>query len=111
MYPLSLAANTRPDTIVGCALFVIPLGKPNAHFNCSFGTSAAVRRAAAAGWKRVFARSLPQPFHAGLPAGSAKGGLAVHWLAIAFASPALTLPIGRPAMDSPTRCFWMSLSF
>ena len=102
--------NTRPETTVGCALLVIPFGRPKAHFSLSRGTSAAVSRAAAAGWKRVLARSLPQPFHAGPLAGSRIAGLLVHWFGIAFASPASTLPSGRPHMNSPTRCFWMSLS-
>ena len=44
-------------------------GNANAHFNVSFGTSSAVRPAALAGWKRVFDRSLPQPFHIGSDAG------------------------------------------
>ena len=83
---------------------------PNAHLSFRRGTSAAVSRAAAAGWKRVFARSGPQPFHPGPLAGSRIGGLAVHWFGIAFASPLLTLPSGRPLMNSATRCFWMSLS-
>src|SRR5262245_48033921 len=102
--------NTRPDTTVGCALFVSPFGRPNAHFNFSFDTSAAVSRAAAADWKRLFAMSLPHPFHAGPLAGSRIAGFAVHWFAIALASPAFLLPSGRPAMNSPTRRFWMSLS-
>jgi hypothetical protein len=46
---LSLAAKTRPETMVGCALFVSPFGKPKDHFNFKRGTSAAVSRAAAAG--------------------------------------------------------------
>ncbi len=70
----------------------------------------AVRRAAVAGWKRVFARSLPHPFQDGPFAGSLITGFVEHWLGIDFASPAFRLPIGRPAMNSPTRCFWMSLS-
>src|SRR5687768_2067560 len=102
--------NTRPETTVGWALLVMPWGIPNAHFNFKRGTSAAVRRAAAAGWKRVFARSFPQPFHDGPLAGSGIAGLAVHRFAIDEASPALTLPIGRPLMNSATRCLWMSLS-
>ena len=97
--------NTRPDTTVGCALLVIPFGMPKAHFNLSRGTSAAVSRAAAAGWKRVLARSFPQPFHDGPLAGSRIAGLAVHWFGIAFASPVPVLPSGRPLMNSPMRCF------
>ena len=102
--------NTRPATTVGCALFVMPCGMPKAHFSFRRGTSPAVRRAAAAGWKRVFARSGLQPFQPGPLAGSRIGWLAVHWLGIAFASPLLTLPSGRPLINSAIRCFWMSLS-
>src|SRR5689334_11395816 len=102
--------NTRPDTTVGCALLVMPFGIPKAHFNFRRGTSAAVRRAAAAGWNRVLARSGLQPFHAGPLEGSRIGGLAVHWFGIALASALWTLPSGRPLMNSATRCFWMSLS-
>src|SRR6185436_1377175 len=99
MYPLSPAMNTRPDTTVGCALFVSPFGRPKAHFNFSRDTSVALRRAAAADWKRLLERSLPHPFHAGPLDGSRIGGFAVHWLAIDFASPAFRLPSGRPPMN------------
>src|SRR3954462_7025289 len=102
--------NTRPETTVGCALLVIPFGMPNAHRNFNRGASAAVSRAAAAVCERELERSLPHPFHDGPLAGSRIGGLAVHWLAIDLASPASTLPSGRPLMNSPTRCAWMSLS-
>src|SRR6266508_2111957 len=97
--------NTRPDTTVGCALLVSPFGRPKAHFSFSRATSAAMSRAAAAGWKRVFERSLPHPFHAGPLDGSRIAGLALHWLGIDFASPAPLLPIGRPLMNSATRRF------
>src|SRR5262245_12791264 len=102
--------KTRPDTTVGWALFVSPLGRPNAHFSFSRATSAAVSRAAAAGWNRVLPRSLPHPFHDGPLVGSRIGGFAVHWFGIDLASPAPVLPTGRPLMNSPTRRFWMSLS-
>src|SRR6187401_3177793 len=78
--------NTRPPTTVGCALFVIPCGTPKAHLSFRRGTSLAVRRAAAAGWKRVFARSGLQPFHPGPLAGSRIGGLAVHWFGVVDAA-------------------------
>src|SRR5215213_8929093 len=97
--------NTRPETTVGCALLVIPYGMPNAHLSLRRGTSVAVSLAAAAGWKRVLARPFPQPFQDGPAAGSVIAGLAVHWFGIAFASPLLTLPTGRPPMNSPMRCF------
>src|SRR5690349_19174643 len=97
--------NTRPETTVGCALLVMPLGMPKAHFSFNLGTSAAVRRAAAAVCDRVLAIPLPHPFHDGPLAGSRIAGFAVHWFGIAFASPAPLLPMGRLAMNSPTRCF------
>jgi hypothetical protein len=55
-------------------------------------------------------RPFPHPFHEGPLAGSRIGGFAVHRFGIDDASPAFTLPIGRPLMNSATRIFWMSLS-
>src|SRR5579862_1332455 len=43
------------------------LGMPNAHFSLRCGTSAAEIPAVAAGWKRQFAGSAPQPVHEGAP--------------------------------------------
>src|SRR5580765_4117274 len=105
MYPLSLPPKTRPETIVGCELVVSPVGNPNAHFSLSVGTSAAVSRAAAAGWKRVLLLSLPQPFHPAPEAGSVIGGFCVHLLGMLFASPAGELPIGLPERNSAIRRF------
>jgi hypothetical protein len=56
------------------------------------------------------ARSFPHPFHDGPLAGSVIAGLLVQRFGIDAASPAPMLPIGRPLMNSATRCFWMSLS-
>src|SRR5262245_27838009 len=108
MKPLSLPANTRPATTVGCAFDDSPVGKPNAHFSFNRGTSAAVRSAEAAGWKRVLPLSLPQPFQPAPAAGSVMGGLLVHLFGMPVAAPAFALPIGRPAMNSAILRFWPS---
>src|SRR6186713_2143265 len=110
MYPLSLPTKTRPDTIVGCELVVSPVGNPNAHFSFSFGTSAAVRRAAAAGWNRELLLSLPQPFQLALAVGFVIAGFCVHLFGMFFASPAAELPMGLPDMNSAMRRFWPSFS-
>ncbi len=39
--PALLPMKRRPPTTVGWAKAITSLGKPNAHFNFSFGTSAA----------------------------------------------------------------------
>src|SRR5882757_4058034 len=109
MYPLSLPTKTLPDTTVGCELVVSPVGNPKAHFTLRRGTSAAVSRAAAAGWKRVLLLSLPQPFHPALAAGSVIAGFCAHLLGMFFASPAAELPIGRPERNSAIRRFVPSL--
>ena len=43
-------------------------------------------------WKRVFAVSTPQPFHAGPEDGSARRGLEGQWFGIDFASPLAPVP-------------------
>src|SRR6516162_3849077 len=105
MYPLSLPTKTLPETIVGCELVVSPVGNPNDHFSLSFGTSPAVRRAAAAGWNRVLLLSLPHPFQLALAAGSVIAGFCAHLLGMFLASPAGELPIGLPARNSAIRRF------
>src|SRR6185295_1275673 len=105
MYPLSLPTNTLPETTVGCELVVSPVGNPNAHFSLRRGTSAAVRRAAAAVWKRVLLLSLPHPFQPARAAGSVMAGFCAHWLGIFFASPAAELPMGRPDRNAAMRRF------
>src|SRR3954462_8728865 len=105
MYPLSLPTKTLPETIVGCELVVSPVGKPKAHFSLSFGTSAAVRRAWAAGWNRVLLLSLPQPFQLALAAGSVMAAFCVHLFGMFFASPAGELSIGLPERNSAMRRF------
>src|SRR6476646_1009245 len=103
MYPLSLPTNTLPATIVGCDADVSPVGNPNAHFSFRLGTWAAVSLAPRAAWKRVFALSSPQPFHAGAFVMLVIAGLVAHLFGMFFASPAAELPIGRAAMNSATR--------
>src|SRR6186713_555946 len=110
MYPLSLPTNTRPETIVGCELVVSPFGNPNAHFSFSFGTSAAVRRAAEAGWNRELLLSFPQPFQPALAVGFVIAGFCTHLFGIFFAAPAAELPMGLPDMNSAIRRFCPSLS-
>src|SRR5215831_8148621 len=62
--PPGLPTKTRPPTIVACAFDCRSPGNPNAHFNFSFGTSAAVRPALFASVNRVFGvLAPPQPFH------------------------------------------------
>jgi len=50
-----LPTNTRPPATVGWDQACEVSGKPIAHFSLSFGTSAAVMPAMAAGWKRLLA--------------------------------------------------------
>src|SRR5687768_12098103 len=68
--PLVLPTNTRPAATVGWPDADDTPGKPNAHFSVSFGICAAVSPAAFSFWNRVFAASLPHPFHIGMDAGS-----------------------------------------
>ena len=63
--PFSLATNRRPPATAGWARAARTPGNPNAHFNFSFGTSAAVNPPLLAGWNRAFATPAPQPFHDG----------------------------------------------
>src|SRR5437879_4068017 len=63
--PSQLPAYTRPPNTTGCALAEVAPGNPNAHFNLRRGTSSGDRRAAAAGWNRVFCGVTPQPFQDG----------------------------------------------
>src|SRR5215471_11658952 len=110
MYPLSLPTNTLPATTVGCDAEVSPVGNPNAHFSFRFGTCAAVRPAPRAGWKRVLALSIPQPFQVGAFVMLVIVGLLGHLFGMFFASPAAELPIGRPDMNSARRRIWGSPS-
>src|SRR5258708_25216865 len=55
--------------MVGWPKVDVAFGNPKAHFSFSAGTCSAVRPGS--GWKRVFARSTPQPFQAALLLGSA----------------------------------------
>jgi hypothetical protein len=73
---LSSLKKTRPETTAGSPKTCFAPASPKAHFNLRCGTWAAVRCAALAGWKRELERSRPQPFQAGLDAGSAKAGFA-----------------------------------
>src|SRR5450755_1304459 len=61
----------RPPTTVGCAYAITSPGYPNAHFSFNLPTSLAASLAIAAGWKRSFVSSTPQPFQCGLDNGSA----------------------------------------
>src|SRR5687767_8113848 len=81
--PVALPTNTRPPTTAGCANADVASGNPNAHRNFSLGTSAALRPAIAAGWKRALESSAPQPFQRGPEAGSNAGAFAGHWPAVA----------------------------
>ena len=68
--PPALPTNTRPPAIVDCAFDCRSLGNPNAHLSFRRGTSAAVRPAIAASWKRVLLVVTPHPFHLGPDEGS-----------------------------------------
>src|SRR5215831_11110845 len=95
--PPGLPTNTRRPTIVACAFDWRSPGKPNAHFNFSFGTSAAVSPALFASWNLVFAvLAPPQPFHVG-PALMSKG------VALRFAS---HMAFGNGAISSVFRSFF-----
>src|SRR5438552_15456759 len=67
--PSSLPRKRRPAAIVGWPNVDVAFGNPKAHFSFKAGTCCAVRPGS--GWKRVFARSTPQPFQAALPLGLA----------------------------------------
>ena len=75
--PPALPTNTRPPAIVDCAFDCRSLGKPNAHLSFRRGTSAAVRPAIAASWKRVLLVVTPHPFHRG-PVEGSNVPLSVH---------------------------------
>jgi hypothetical protein len=87
---------------------------PNAHFSLNRGTCSADIPASVAFWKRVFAASTPQPFHAAPEDGSARGGLDGHWCGMDFASPLAPVPAACvliasaimrfSASDSPCAC-------
>src|SRR5262245_26139782 len=81
--PLWLPTKTRPPATVGIPRAVTALGKPNAHFNVSFGVCSAVNPASAAGWKRVLVFSRLQPVHRAPVLGS-NGEADVHRPADAF---------------------------
>ncbi len=74
--PLRLPTNARLPTTVICEPDADTPGMPNAHFNLSFGTSDAVRPAAAAVCDREFCASTPHPFQAG-PASASRGTVPV----------------------------------
>jgi hypothetical protein len=97
----------RPPATVGCPNADAPLGNPNAHFSFSLGTSSAVRRAAAAGWKRELPGSALHPFHDG-PVSGFSSGLAAQWFFIADAWPACAAPSGRSVMYSASIRFCAS---
>src|ERR1039458_2693323 len=56
----------------GCELRLTSPGKPNAHLSFSRGTWPGANPDAGTSWKRVFARSLPQPSQCGSAKGSRK---------------------------------------
>src|SRR5688572_17628259 len=104
---LSLPMKTRPSATVGCDELTPPPGKPNAHFSVSFGTSRAVRPAAAAAWNRALFVP-PHPFHAAVVERSPSGGLEVQRFAI-FAVPVpSTSKKGRRATNSVRSRFCLS---
>src|SRR5260370_27335941 len=63
----SLPRKSRPPAIVGWPNVDVVFGNPKAHFSFSAGTCSAVRPGW--GWKRVLARSTPQPFQLAAPLG------------------------------------------
>src|SRR6202041_3697154 len=63
--PFWLPMNIQPPTTVGCAHAEVASGKPNAHFNLSRGSSAALRPAETADCSRLFSVVAPQPFQLG----------------------------------------------
>src|SRR5438105_14689123 len=65
--PSSLPRKRRPPAMVGWPNVDVAFGNPKAHFSFKAGTCSAVRPGS--GWKRVFARSTPQPFQVAPPLG------------------------------------------
>jgi hypothetical protein len=61
--PLALPTNIWSPMTVGCAKAEMSPSNPNAHFSFSFGTSAAVSFASAAGTNRELSRDGLHPFH------------------------------------------------
>ena len=105
--PFSLATNRRPPATAGCARAARTPGNPNAHFNFSFGTSAAVNPPLLAGWNRAFATPAPQPFHDGPELGLDIAGADAHRPVDASDAP----PTARPVTNSATSRRSASVSF
>src|ERR1041385_5388247 len=96
---------TRPNIIEGCAYAEVLLGNPKAQRSFNFGTSAAVRPAAAALWKRVFCVSTPQPLQPGRFTACSSGGFDGQRFGILSASPEPAAPRRWPEMVSATARF------
>src|SRR5688500_7016113 len=101
--PLVLPTKTRPAATVGCPDAEFEFAYPNAHFSVSFGTSAAVSPAALAFWNRVFAPSLPQPFHIGSVAGSGSGVVEGGHAPVAGSAAAVGAAVAE--RNAATACF------
>src|SRR5207237_9661271 len=103
---------TRPPAAVGWLYMDAAFGRPNAHFNLSPGTSAAVIAAAFAVWNRELVASALQPFHDDPAVGSLSFALpdALHCFRIVFGSPAGMLPIFRPPTNSAVPRLMMSFA-
>lgn len=98
--PGPVPMKTRPPTTVGWPAANSGAGKPKAHFTASFGTSAWVSPAPAAGWKRELTMSAPQPFHIGAVRGFPRGFAGQDSVSgDVCAAPGTTAP-GRKSMPS-----------
>ena len=97
--PFWLPTNSRPLATVGCDQAEVASGKPNAHFNESFGTSSAVRPACFVDCSRVLVSDGDHAVHDGDASGSVSGGDDVQRPTDA---PVMSPPGARPVMNSAT---------
>src|SRR2546430_15966524 len=95
--------------MVGCPYEDEAAGRPKAHFSFSCPTAAGDKPADLADWKRRFAISGLQPFHAGADVTSWMGGLPGQGFAIIFASPLPVAPSLRPPTHSAMSRFCWSV--
>src|ERR1700685_1973187 len=96
--PFWLPTKTQPPITVGCAQADVASGNPNAHFNSSCGSCAAVSCALAADCSLVFAKVAPQPFHAGLDVSLNCDAVAQRPISAPVESPASAVPPRHSAM-------------
>src|SRR5579872_4300800 len=85
----------RPPTTVGWPLAMGVFAYAKAHFSFSLGTWAAARPAFSADWKRVLARSAPQPFQ--LFEAASRGFASEHMPVTAACWAPIILPVRNSA--------------